>query len=374
MKIKQYIIKAGSAHEWQTDTDSNLMLVFGERQMMEKDISLTLTRSYPNAHILQCSTAGEIMGTNVYDDSMCITAIQFEKTSLKSSVINIKDYPDSVSAGQNIIKDLIGEGLKHLLVFADGHMVNGSDLVKGMNTKLPKGVTISGGLAGDADRFIKTLVGLNDNIQSGNIVAIGLYGDHLEVSCASRGGWDSFGPDRKITKSEANVLYELDGQSALSLYKKYLGDLAEQLPGSALLFPLSIRIEDYSQPVVRTILSIDEKEQSMTFAGNMPVGAYARLMKANFERLIDAAAGAAGHCLMPMQGAKPELAILISCVGRKLVLGQRIDEEIEGVGGEFGKATSLTGFYSYGEISPLGVSVGCELYNQTMTITALREI
>ena len=112
----------------------------------------------------------------------------------------------------------------------------------------------------------------------------------------------------------------------------------------------------------------------MTFAGNMPEGAYARLMKANFERLIDAAAGAAETCLDAFDKTPPQLALLVSCVGRRIVLGQRIEEEIESVRDGFGKDTALAGFYSYGEISPLGLAAGCELYNQTMTITAFREL
>jgi hypothetical protein len=374
MNVKQVKTNVENITTIAPDQQSHLVLVFGERMEIEKGIGQALADLYPNAQVVLCSTAGEIMNNNVYDGSICITSVSFEKTTIKSAIINMKDYANSAYAGESIVKELQGDKLKHILVFADGQMVNGSDLVKGMNTVLPSGGSISGGLAGDAGRFEKTLVGLNSNVQTGNIVAIGLYGDHLQVSCGSRGGWDSFGPDRKITKADANVLYELDGKSALSLYKKYLGGLADQLPGSALLFPLSIRMTEQAQPLVRTILSINEDDQSMTFAGNMPVGAYARLMKANFDRLIDAAAGAAETCLTPLNAAKPELAILVSCVGRKIVLGQRIDEEIEGVRSEFGDATVLSGFYSYGEISPLDQGVGCELYNQTMTITAFRGI
>jgi len=44
------------------------------------------------------------------------------------------------------------------------------------------------------------------------------------------GGWDPFGPERLITKSKENILYELDGQSALELYKKYLGEHAKVFP------------------------------------------------------------------------------------------------------------------------------------------------
>jgi hypothetical protein len=374
MLIKQYKISEGQKPDIVRDGAVNLVLVFADRSRLDGAIAESLTSAYPGASIVYCSTAGEIMEDTVSEGSICITAVSFEHTVLKPGMINIKGYPDSIAAGKYIVNSLSKEGLRHILVFADGQMVNGSDLVSGMNEALPKGVSISGGLAGDGARFQKTLVGLGNDIQEGNIVAIGMYGERLQVSYSSRGGWDSFGPDRKITKSKANVLYELDGQSALALYKKYLGELAAQLPGSALLFPIAIRVGEQSQPLVRTILSIDEGDQSMTFAGNMPEGAYARLMKANFDRLIDAASGAAETCLDALGQTPPELALLVSCVGRRIVLGQRTEEEIEGVRGEFGKETIFAGFYSYGEISPLGLTPGCELYNQTMTITAFREL
>ena len=135
-----------------------------------------------------------------------------------------------------------------------------------------------------------------------------------------------------------------------------------------------MRLTENDEPVVRTILSVNEADHSMTFAGNMPEGAYARLMKANFDRLVDAASDAATSSFTPFNSHKPELAILISCVGRKLVLNQRVDEEVESVRSVLGPNTKITGFYSYGEISPLTNSVNCELHNQTMTITALSEI
>jgi hypothetical protein len=202
---------------------------------------------------------------------------------------------------------------------------------------------------------------------------VGLYGSRLKVGFGSLGGWDSFGPDRLITKSKANVLYELDGQSALGLYKQYLGEHAKGLPATGLLFPLSIRTQSGETAVVRTILSVDEAEQSMTFAGEIPEGAYARLMKANFDRLIDGATGAARTSEQALGPGSAELALLISCVGRKLVLKQRVEEEVEAVRDVLGEGTTLAGFYSYGEISPFAPGARCELHNQTMTITALSE-
>jgi hypothetical protein len=374
MKIKQYQLKENQQLP-EIVENARLVLAFGERALIEqKGIFEGFHTSFPKANIVFCSTAGEILDTEVSDNTLAITAIEFEKTKAETTVTNIGDFKDSYSAGKQLVESLQHDNLRHIIVLADGQLVNGSELVRGMNSILNENVTISGGLAGDGARFQKTLVGLNANIVAGNIVAIGLYGDHLLVGHGSNGGWDSFGPFRRVTKSKANVLYELEGKSALDLYKQYLGDLASGLPGTALLFPLSIKTDDDSEPVVRTVLSVNDAEHSMTFAGDIPLGSQARLMKANFDRLIDAASGAATNTFTPFNGMQPELAILISCVGRKLVLDQRVEEEVESVRGILGEKTKLTGFYSYGEISPLMKSNKCELHNQTMTITAFSEI
>jgi hypothetical protein len=195
----------------------------------------------------------------------------------------------------------------------------------------------------------------------------------LKAGCASLGGWDPFGPERLITRSRGNVLYELDGHSALDLYENYLGEHAEGLPATGLLFPLSLRTGEDSTGVVRTILSVDRQERSLTFAGDVPEGLYGRLMKANFDRLIDGAIGAARATSEGLAGGTAKLAVLISCVGRKLILKQRIEEEVEGVRDVLGEGCTLAGFYSYGEISPFTPGAKCELHNQTMTITAFSE-
>jgi hypothetical protein len=263
--------------------------------------------------------------------------------------------------------------LVHVFVLSDGLRVNGSDLVRGLTQQLPKQVTVTGGLAGDGDRFQETLVFWNDAPEKDTIAAIGLYGSRLKVGYGSLGGWDPFGPERLITRSQGNVLYELDGRSALELYKQYLGEHAAGLPATGLLFPLSLRSQEGDVGVVRTILAINEKERSMTFAGDVPEGAYARLMKANFDRLIDGAIGAAKTSYQAIGAQSPELAILISCVGRKMILKQRTEEEVEGVREVLGPNAIMTGFYSYGEISPFTPSARCELHNQTMTITTFLE-
>ncbi|MBU2524342.1 FIST C-terminal domain-containing protein [Patescibacteria group bacterium] len=354
-----------------------LVLVFSSRQILEKPETFEEVKSfYPESHILMCSTAGEIMGTQVNDNSISITAIYFEKTEVAFSEVNIDEIGGSVDAGKKIGEDLTKDNLAHVLVFSDGTKANGTELVAGLTEKLPKNVTVTGGLVGDAADFKKTVVGLDKIPEQGKIVGIGLYGKDLKIGYGSLGGWDNFGPDRIITKSKNNVLFELDNKPALDLYKEYLGDKAKELPGSGLLFPLSLKMGNIE--VVRTLLAVNEEDKSITFAGDMPEGVSARLMKANFERLIDGAAGAANTAYTEIGGDeknKAQLALLISCVGRKLVLKDRIEEETEAVSLAIGSNTPMTGFYSYGEICPTSAAENqCQLHNQTMTITTFLEV
>lgn len=369
-----------SGNDWKSITDNNLkdkanlVFVFGGRHALSDQSRFEELRNfYPKAHILLGSTSGEIMDVEVSDDTIVATAAFFEHTVIESATLNINEVGDSYKAGTKLASSLTKEKLVHVFVLSEGLKVNGSELVKGLNEHLPAGVGVTGGLAGDGAKFEKTVVGINSLPGAGNIVAIGFYGDKLKVGYGSMGGWDPFGPERKITKSVANVLYEMDGQPALALYKKYLGDQARDLPGSGLLFPLSIRTSPGAEPIVRTILAVDEAAQSLTFAGDIPVGAQANLMKANFDKLIDGASSAAGRSYEQIGSASPDLAILISCVGRKLILSQRIEEEVESVKDVLGDNSTITGFYSYGEISPFTPNAKCELHNQTMTITTFSE-
>jgi len=369
-------------NEWKDLTNSampaedyQLMLVFADRFLLEEASHIAaLKQVYTNATIVSCSTSGEIYDRQVYDRSIVATAICLEKTALQFARANSADFANSHDLGQNVASQLPAEGLRYVLVISNGGKVNGSELVSAVNETLPASVIVTGGLAGDGPRFEKTLVGIDNDIEEGLVVLVGFYGDCLKIGYGLNGGWDMFGPERVITKSDQNVLYEIDHQSALELYKKYLGKYASELPGSALLFPLAVKTGEGETTVVRTILAIDEEKQTMTFAGNVPEGAAVRLMKANFDELIYSAGEAAALANSYMDTTPPQLVLLISCVGRKLVLNKRISEEVEAAADIFPATPAITGFYSYGEISPLKKTASCELHNQTMTITTLSEI
>jgi len=356
---------------------ASLVLAFGSPEALRAGPPLDHVRStYPGVPIFGCSTAGEILGAQVRDDSLAVTAVHFDHTEVSVVRTSVGGPDDSRAVGERLAAALPPSGLVHVVVLSDGLHVNGTELVRGLTTGLPQGVTVTGGLSADGGRFQETLVLSGDHPEAGAATALGLYGDRLRVGYGSLGGWDSFGLERVITRSKGNVLYELDGRSALALYKDYLGSYADGLPATGLLFPLSLRREgeERESGVVRTILAVDEAAQSLTFAGDVPEGSYARLMKANFDRLIDGAMGAADRSLRALGECPVSLGLLISCVGRKMVLKQRVEEEVEGVREVVGPHAALTGFYSYGEISPFTPAAKCELHNQTMTVTLLAEV
>jgi hypothetical protein len=379
MKLEQIIINDKKDTEVVFSTsgfsskEANLVLAFGERVFLEKVLPYKKIKDlYPKADIVICSTSGQISNTSLIENNIVATAIDFEKTAIKVSEIDILNNSDIQELGNIIKKDFFSEGLKSIFILSEGTFVNGTELINELIKQTKETVPIFGGLAGDEYKFEKTIVGLNGDATQGKIVAIGFYGDAIQFGFGSKGGWSDFGPEREVTLSEKNVLYKIGDRFALDLYKEYLGKYAEELPASSLYFPLSMKENINAESVVRTILSIDEEKKSMTFAGNIPQGSFVRLMKGNLDKLIDASYNAALQ-IFSEQSTKPELALLVSCVGRKVVLGNRIEEELEVVKEVFGDNTLVCGFYSYGEISPTLKKVACELHNQTMTITTIYE-
>lgn len=350
------------------------VLAFGSRSLIkEPQLQTALHNAFPEAEIVGCTTSGEIQDIDIYDESLCLTAVTFEHSSIKVESANASDFDNSYELAKHLALKLDHNQLRHVFVLSDGHLVNGSDLVSGLNEHLPKDVVITGGLAGDADRFSETIVWRNRDAEPGMVVVVGFYGDKFQVGHGHLGGWKPFGPERVVTRSENNVLYDLDGRPALELYQDFLADSNQDFAASTLYFPLVLREEGCDHQVVRTILSIDDENKAMVFAGNLPQGAVCQMARANYENLVDGASSAADLALMSFADATPSLAVLISCVGRRLVLGQRCEEELEVVRETLADECSTTGFYSYGEISPL-ISLGrCGLHNQTMTITLFGE-
>ena len=351
----------------------NLVLAFASVDLL-KSVAPELALAFPEAHRLGCSTAGEISTEGVADGTCVITAIRFDATRLVEASTALAGMDDSRAAGQRLGAQLPPEGLRAVLVFGQGVQINGSALLGGLSDVLGTEIPITGGLAGDGGAFQQTWVLDDSGAKSDTLVVLGLYGEQLNFCHGSFGGWSPFGPARKVTRSVSNVLFELDGEPALEVYKRYLGEHAAELPASGLLFPFAMLGKNHDEVgLIRTILGIDEQNGSLTLAGEINPEGYLRLMHANTDALVEGAEAAAETAKQMLAGDGQGLVLLVSCVGRKLVMGGRVDEEVEAVGEVFGQGAVLAGFYSYGEISPFSPSLECKLHNQTMTVTYIGE-
>lgn len=356
----------------------DLVIYFGSREQLSAPATFAqLFAACPDAILLGCTTGGQIHDHDVVDDEIAGVAIRFDETGIRLVSQTVLSSADSRGCGKRIGEALLGRDLAGIFILSDGLNVNGSELVAGIVEKVGSDIPLTGGLAGDGSQFEETLVGANCLPQPRMVAAIGFYGKAIRIGHGSAGGWDVFGPWRRVTRSRGNVVLELDGEPALNLYERYLGEEAVGLPGTGLLFPLQIKDPlNRDHTIVRTILAIDRDRRSLTFAGDVPEGWQAQLMRGNFDRLSNGAAEAARQATENVEAnaARSGVALLVSCIGRRLLMGQRVSEEIEAAGAILGDQFARLGFYSYGEISPHSVSGVCELHNQTMTITTITEL
>jgi hypothetical protein len=380
VKIHQLTLAGGDVSRQELESLAaiapNLIFVFGAPCFFTADgAAAALRDAFPGTAVLGCSTAGEVSRQGVREGSAVITAIRLEYCRVIDGSTELLGMADSRAAGRRLATEIAAPDLRAVVVFGQGVDINGSALVDGISEVLGEAIPISGGLAGDNGAFVRTWTVGKNGVSDRAIVAVGLAGEALRVTHGSFGGWAPFGPARKVTRCASNVLYELDGEPALDIYKRYLGDYAGALPASALLFPFAMLGDDPGAfGLIRTILGIDETQGSLTLAGEIRQDGYLKLMHASTDALINGAEIAARALCGMGEAPSPALALLVSCVGRKLVMGERVDEEVEAVAAVLGADTTLAGFYSYGEISPVGPGASCKLHNQTMTIMRLAEV
>jgi hypothetical protein len=377
MQVVQTLIRStdglGDALQTLRAIQPQLMLAFGPTRWLQAlDAHRTL---FANTHWLGCTTAGEISSQGVSDDTCSVTAIRFDHAQVQAARTRLVGMEDSFAAGQRLAQALPQAGLRCVMVLGQGVNINGSSLIAGLTQALAASVLVTGGLAGDGPNFKQTCVLHDGGADAVHVACVGFYGAQLQVTHGSFGGWLPFGPARKVTRCANNVLFELDGEPALEVYKRYLGEHAKDLPASGLLFPFLMLGRDHSElGLIRTILAVDDAQGSLTLAGDIELEGYLRLMHAGTEALVEGAEVAAAAANEVPADSGQSLALLVSCVGRKLVMGGRVEEEVEAVAEVLGKGAVLTGFYSYGEISPLSGEMACKLHNQTMTITRVSEV
>ncbi len=376
MKVATYKYQGDWDQPFDKSFNSSRTAVLLFSSLKEDELRLALEplyEAYPGAHIVGCSTSGEIYKDEIFDHTISAMVLKFEKSSIVSAHIDADLDDDAYEIGKKLGDTLQANELRHLFVLSGGWQFDGTKLVEGIQSALPIGVTISGGVAGDDSGTMESWVLYGKNIGHGKIAALAFFGESIHIGTGCEGGWDKLGLDRIVTKAENKKIFTLDDKPALSIYKLYLGEKAKELPGSALLFPLAILDPDGNPGKIRSVMDINEEEQSLLLNDSFKEGDLVSLMSGNLKRLVDGAYNAASRASASLPKQSEESAIIaISCIGRRQMMQRRTEEELMEISEVFDDKTQMIGFYSHGEISP-GLESLSSLHNQTMTITLIGE-
>ncbi|MBS2013279.1 MAG: FIST C-terminal domain-containing protein [Deltaproteobacteria bacterium] len=355
------------------DSPNTLVLAFGRSSIGEKSGPLEeLAQAYPRSHIVGCGSGRLFRGALASEDDLTVTVTRFDRTSLLTAWADLAT--GSTAAGAALGQQLLKPELRAIIVVGDGAAVDGDALLGGLAGAVPEHVAISGGFS-SADGG-RVWVMANQIVRSGIVAAVGLYGKHVVVSRASRSGFEAFGPERYVTRASGRTLYELDGKSALAVYAEYLGQKIEDLaPGAPLPLPVSCKVADRAEALIRMPVAFDPRAQSVTFAGEIPSGAVVRLMRASPERLLSEARTAAAAATKTL-GARTSQALVlaVSSIGRAKALGDEDVEETVSIleGLPKGKDAQVAGFYAVAELGA-DASGRAELANESLSLTCISE-
>ncbi|PRY15087.1 FIST signal transduction protein [Kineococcus rhizosphaerae] len=379
------------AQGWSTplpvaDGPRTLVLVLAGPAVPAADVPVDDVRAaYPTSSVLGCSTAGLVLGEGLLDEEVLVAVLVFERTRLVLEHTPLT-AATSEEAGARLGERLLRHGrpdpsadggdLAAVLVLSQGRDVVGNAVAAGLSRGTGGTVPVFGGMSAGlpvpGGALPQCWVLVEGRPQTGALTAVGLYGDRVGLGVGTGSGWADLGPQRRVTRSEGATLHELDGRPALALYERYLGDEARGLPVAGLRFPLAIRRPgEPDTPVVRSVLGVDHAADTILLTGDVPQGCTAQLLHQDSEALADAAEVAARDAVAAAS-APVGLALVVTCLGRRLALGSRTEDELESVVAGLPAGTPVVGFYTYGELAPTAAR-SCDLHNKTLTVAVLGE-
>jgi hypothetical protein len=354
-------------------TNDSLFFIFinKERSFWIEHLTL-ISAKFPSSSFVGATSAGQIGGEFIYDNECVITALKFKKAKFFLKTFEHVSSESSFDIGKQIAMLGNEHDVHSALIFSEGLNINGTKLSEGINLTNKK-IVYSGGLSGDGSDFKETLVFTKDKFIP-NAIAVVYFDKNVEFRTSAAGGWTSFGIERRVTKSHNNIVYEIDEKPAINLYNDYLGSKAKLLPSYGLHFPICLTSKNNNAEteLVRTLLAIDEVAGSLTFAGDVNEGCEIKLMKSTTKDLIHSAQSLFAEKLLEINNLEGDVfSFLVSCVGRRLVMGQNTEEEF--VLPPLPFEVIRTGYYSYGELSKSIKENKCSLHNQTFTLTLIWE-
>jgi len=323
-----------------------------------------------NLLVFGASTCGEICfdGSNegIYEGSVAVTLVELNPEAFAGILIdgnglNSLDLGKAVAAwGKKLFQK------PAFLIAVSGLTANGQEVVEGVLETAGQNTFMFGGLAGDDAHFIETFVFNHDLINKNGAVAIAFDTDLVKLRGLATSGWVSIGSDKVVTKAIGNVVYTIDNEPALKVYKEHLNISDDDLPEIGIEYPLLVKKDN--REVLRAVTGIDKEQQSLVFAGTVPQDAIVTFSTSPGFEIIE-------HTIKDIKqffkdSDKADLMLLFSCMSRHRALGPVITEEIAEASHQAG--LPITGFFTYGEIGNNGPA-RCDFYNETFTLAVISE-
>lgn len=357
-----------------------IVWVFGAISYDQRALIRGVKSVLPETIIIGCTTDGEISNQGLTVDSVVLLGLISDQLEFTTAIV--RDLgKNSFEAGKKLAEQFNGEPTEYIQIFSDGLTGNGSEIIKGIQSVLGINVKIAGGTAGDGSLFQKTYQYFNDEILTDALIGVAFVGE-FKFGTGVQSGWTTIGMAKQVTKAEKNVLYELDGKPALEVYEKFLGQNASLLPAVGVEYPLGLLgpsgdVDEDDYYLCRATMGVDRVKGTVTFAGDIPEGAFVKMTMGSESDILQAVQKAASQALERLKNGnasvKPAAVFFYSCMARKIVLGSRTNEEISAIKKIVGDDVPIIGFYSYGEYAPAGKEMNSHLHNETATLTLISE-
>ena len=358
----------------------DILWVFGAITYNQQKLLDGIAAAAPEVPVVGCTTDGEISNKGLSVNSVVVMALASDTIRFETTYVENLSK-DSYAAGAQIGKAFQGVGSRYIQIFSDGLSGNADQIIKGIKDHMGDDIKIAGGTAGDGGDFKRTFQYYGNRVLTDSIVAVAFQGQ-FGIGTGTACGWFPVGIAKKVTKAVGNVVFELDGQSALQAYERFLGKHAERLPAVGVEYPLGLLEDDSDSEeegyfLCRATMGVDREAGAIIFAGNVPEGSLVKMTIGNDGDIIQAARQAANSAMERLgqvdPALKPQAIFLYSCMARKIVLGTRTDEEIMAVKEVVGKHVPIIGFYTYGEYCPIGECEKSCFHNETATLTIIGE-
>ncbi len=324
-------------------------------------------------NLIGCTGAAEISTAGFNTKSVVLGGIASDR--IEFEVVFTKNINRNSELAGKELAGLFSSKVQHIQLFSDGVTGNGCALLRGMNSMLDDYIPITGGTSGDTGEFNKSWQFAGKQLLCDAAVAIGFTGD-FKVGTGVQSGWSPVGLPKKVTRSSGNVLYELNGEPALNVFKRFLGKHAEKLPAVGVEYPLGFYSRDGStagkdQFMLRATMAVNHKEGSITFAGDVPEGTMAHLTCGDNNSILEATEKAIQTAVNQLDDTTPVMAFFYSCMARKTLLGLRTKEEFERVNLKLAGNIPILGFYSFGEYSRVKRGGPCLFHNESAVLSVI---